>query len=134
MRESVGIPAGLLAYAVAIIVLLMLFEIFLPNPKEWATFITVATAFIAFKLTCAVVINFSSETGVKVVALMIAIFWLISLGVDVFSYAEEVIDVLSAGQGSTGSLASFKELADSVWNSKICAVVTAILAAGTLAK
>lgn len=134
MRESVGIPAGILAYATATIVLLIMVEIFLPNPREWANIITAATAFIAFKVTCAAVINFSSETGVKVVALMIAVFWVLSLGIDFFSYAEEVIDVLSASQGSADSLASFKELAEAVWNSKICAVVTAILAARTLAK
>lgn len=134
MREAVGIPAGLLSYFLATILLLLFFEIFFPNPREWATFITIATAFIAFKITCAAVINFSSETGVKVVALMIAVFWVVSLGVDVFTYAEEVIDVLSAGQGSTGSLANFKELVEAVWNSKVCAVVTAILAARTLTK
>ena len=134
MREAVGIPAGLLAYATATIALLLMVEIFLPNPREWSTVITIATAFIAFKVTCAAVINFSSETGVKVVALMIAVFWVLSLGIDFFSYAEEVIDVLSASQGSTNNLASFKELAEAVWNSKICAVVTAILAARTLAR
>ena len=134
MREAVGIPAGLLAYATATIALLLMVEIFLPNPREWSTVITIATAFIAFKVTCAAVINFSSETGVKVVALMIAVFWVLSLGIDFFSYAEEVIDVLSASQSSTNNLASFKELAEAVWNSKICAVVTAILAARTLAR
>lgn len=134
MREAVGIPAGLLSYAVATIVLLLIIEIFLPNPREWSTFITIATAFIAFKITCAAVINFSSETGVKVVALMIAVFWVVSLGIDVFYYAEIVVDVLSAGQGSTGSLANFRELVEAVWNSKICAVVTVLLAARTLAK
>ena len=134
MREAVGIPAGILAYAAATIVLLIMVEIFLPHPRDWANIITAATAFIAFKVTCVAVINFSSETGVKVVALMIAVFWMLSLGVDVFYYAEEVIDVLSAGQGSTRSLANLKELAEAVWNSKICAVVTVILAARTLAK
>ena len=134
MRESVGIPAGLLAYATATIVLLLIVGKFFPNPREWANIITAATAFIAFKVTCAAVINFSTETGVKIVALMIAIFWVVSLGVDVFYYAEEVIDVLSAGQGSTRSLANLKELAEAVWNTKVCAVVTAILAARTLAK
>ena len=134
MRESVGIPAGLLAYATATIILLLVVENFFPNPREWANAITAVTAFIAFKVTCAAVINFSSETGVKVVALMIAVFWVLSLGIDFFDYAEEVIDVLSASQGSTGSLASLKELAEAVWNTKVCAVVTAILAAGTLAK
>lgn len=134
MREAVGIPAGLLSYALATIVLLILFDFVLPNPRQWSYLITIATTLIAFQVTCAAVMNFSTETGVKIVALMIAIFWVVSLGVDVFHYAEEVIDVLSAGQGATGSLANLKELAEAVWNTKICAVITVILAVRTLAK
>lgn len=134
MREAVGIPAGLLSYFSATIVLLLIFQFIFPNPRDWSYFITIATAFIAFKLTCAAVINFSSETGVKVVAVMIAIFWVVSLGVDVFAFASKVIDTLSASQGSAKSLAGFKELAETVWNSRVCAVVTAILAVGTLTK
>ena len=134
MREAVGIPAGLLSYAASTILLLIIFQFIFPNPRDWSYFITIATAFIAFKLTCAAVINFSSETGVKVVAVMIAVFWVVSLGVDVFALAGQVIDTLSVSQGSARSLAGFKELAETVWNSKICAVVTAILAARTLAR
>lgn len=134
MREAVGIPAGLLSYAASTILLLIIFQFLIPNPRDWSNFITITTAFIAFKLTCAAVINFSSETGVKVVAVMIAVFWLLSLGVDVFAFAGKVIDTLSASQGSARSLAGFKELAETVWNSGVCAIVTAILAAGTLAK
>ena len=134
MREAVGIPAGLLSYAASTILLLIIFQFIFPNPRDWSNFITIATAFIAFKLTCAAVINFSSETGVKVVAVMIAVFWVVSLGVDVFALAGQVIDTLSVSQGSARSLAGFKELAETVWNSGVCAVVTAILAAGTLTK
>ena len=135
MREAVGIPAGLLSYALATIILLILFDFVLPNPRQWSYLITIATTLIAFQVTCAAVMNFSTETGVKIVALMIAIFWVVSLGVDVFYYAEKVIDVLSAGQGgATGSLANLKELAEAVWNTKICAVITVILTVRTLAK
>ena len=134
MREAVGIPAGLLSYALSAVVLLVMFQLILPNPREWSYFITIATAIIAFKITCAAVINFSSETGVKVVALMIAVFWIMSLGFDVFDVAAKVIDVLSASHGSADSLANFKALAEAVWNSTACAVVTIILTIGTLTK
>ena len=134
MREAVGIPAGLLSYALATIVLLLTFGFVLPNPRDWSYFITIATAYVAFKVTCAAVINFSSETGVKVVALMLAVFWVVSLGVDVFAIAAQVIDILSASKDSAKSLARFKELAEAVWDSRICAVVTTILAIGKLAK
>lgn len=134
MREAVGIPAGFLAYFLATILLLLFFRVFFPNPQEWAILITIATAFIAFKITCAAVVNFSNETGVKIVAFMIAAFWLLSLGIDMFDIMENVITFLSASQDSTKSLEGFKELLEAVWNSRICAVVTAILAARTLSK
>lgn len=134
MREAVGIPAGLLSYFMATVVLLLMFGFVLPNPREWSYFITISTTFIAFKLACAAAISFSTETGVKVVALMLAAFWLVSLGVDVFNLAGKVIDVLSASKDSAKSMAGFKDMAEAVWNTKVCAVVTAILAVGKLAK
>ena len=134
MREAVGIPAGLLSYFMSMIVLLLIFGFFLPNPREWSYLITIATTFIAFKISCAAAISFSTETGVKVVAFMLAAFWLVSLGVDVFNLAAQVIDVLSASKDSAKSMANFKDMAEAVWNTKICAVVTAILAVGKLAK
>lgn len=134
MREAVGIPAGLLSYALSAVVLLVMFQFILPNPREWSYFITIATAIIAFKVSCAAAINFSTETGVKIVAFMLAVFWLISLGVDVFDIAAKTIDVLSASKDSAQSLAGFKDLAEAVWNSTACAIVTVILAIGKLTK
>jgi len=134
MREAVGIPAGLLSYALATIVLLVIFQFILPNPREWSYLITIATAVIAFKISCATAINFSTETGVKIVAFMLAVFWLLSLGIDMFDIAAQVIDVLSASKDSAKSLASFKDLAEAVWNSVACAIVTVLLAIGKLTK
>lgn len=134
MREAVGIPAGLLSYALATVVLLVMFQFILPDPREYPYLITIATAVIAFKVSCAAAINFSTYTGVKIVAFMLAAFWLISLGVDMFDIAAQIIDVLSASKDSAQSLAGFKDMAEAVWNSTVCAVVTVILAIGKLTK
>ena len=133
MRETVGIPAGVLVYSISTIILLIAVQIIFSAPHEWASLITASIAVVAFEITCAAVKNFSNEAGVKIVGVMIALFWLASLGVDFFSFAERIMEFLGGGQGSSG-VENFKELTDSVWNSKICAGVSVVLALWTLTK
>ena len=133
MREAVGIPAGILVYSVSTIILLIAVEVTFANPNEWSTLITATIAIIAFRVTCTAVKNFSNETGVKIVGLMIALFWLVSFGINFFIGAEGVMEFLSGGQDSTW-LENFKELIEAVWNLKICAGVSVILALWTLGK
>lgn len=133
MRETVGIPAGILVYFISTIMLLIAVQIFFVEPQEWAMYITASISLISFEITCAAVENFSNSDGVKIVGVMIAFFWLISLGVDVFGGLEDVMKFLGGGQESQG-LKSFKELAEAVWNSKICTGVSVILALWTLSK
>ena len=133
MRETVGIPAGILVYFVATIISLIVVQVAVATPREWSTFITASIAVVSFEITCAAVKNFSNETGVKIVGVMIAFFWLASLGIDFFSGAEEVVKFFSGGQNSRG-LENLKELIESVWNSKICAGVSVVLALWTLGK
>ena len=133
MRETVGIPAGLLVYFISTVVSLIMVQIIFAEPREWASLITASVAVISFQITCAAVQNFSTEDGVKIVGVMVAMFWLISLGVDIWSSAEELLTFLSGGYEFKG-LENFKELTDAVWNSKICAGVTVVLALWTLGK
>ena len=133
MREAVGIPAGILVYSISTIILLIAVQITFANPNEWANFITAATSIISFQLTCEAVKNFSNEAGVKIVGIMIALFWLASFGIDFFFGAEEVLKFLGGGQDLTG-LENLKELIEAVWNLKICAGVSVILALWTLTK
>lgn len=134
MREAVGIPAGLLVYTFSTIVLLLFFKSIFPIPRDWSYFITITTAVISFKLTCAAIMNFSNETCVKIVGVMIAIFWVISLGFDLFEFVSATIDILSASKDSAKSLGNFKELIEVVWNSRVCTGVTVVLALWTLGK
>lgn len=134
MRESVGIPAGLLVYFLSTTILLLIVQAAFTRPQDWPTLITIAVSIIAFKLTCAAVKNFSTETGVAIVAFMITAFWLLSLGFDVFAGFDALMTFLSADPNSPKVFESFKELANSVMNKKICAGVSLIMAVGTLGK
>ena len=133
MRETVGIPAGILIYFISTIVSLIIVQIIFAEPHEWSSLITASVAVLSFQITCAAVQNFSTEDGVKIVGVIIAMFWLLSLGVDVFGGAEEMLTFLSGGYEFKG-LNDFKELAEAVWNSKICAGVSVVLALWTLGK
>lgn len=134
MREAVGIPAGILVYFLLTIVSLLFFQVVLDEPREWSYLITATTAVISFKIACAAAINFSTETGVKIFAVMIAIFWVMTLGFDLFHLVAETVDILSASKDSAKMLGNFKELIEVVWNSRICAGVTVILALWKLGK
>lgn len=133
MRETVGIPAGILVYFISTVILLIAVQIFFAEPQEWAMYITASISLISFEITCAAVENFSNSDGVKIVGVMIAFFWLVSLGVDVFGGLEDVMKFFGGGQETTG-LESFKKLTEAVWSSKICAGVSVILALWTLSK
>lgn len=133
MRESVGIPAGVLVYFMSVILCLIFVQVGFADPGNWPTLITTLTAVVSFKVTCAAVENFSNSDGVKVVGIIIAMFWLLSLGVDMFSGLEELIKFLSGGTESTG-LEDFRALVDDVWNSKLCAIISVLLAMWTLNK
>ncbi len=133
MRETVGIPAGILVYFVATIISLIVVQVAVATPREWSTFITASIAVVSFEITCAAVKNFSNETGVKIVGVMIALFWLVSLGVDVFSGVNSIMNFLGGGQGSAEPKI-FEGFVRDVWNTKISAGVSVVLALWTLGR
>ena len=134
MREAVGLPAGFLVYLVSTVILLNAVQVTFAAPQHWSTYITAVIAIISFKVTCAAVGCFSNEAGVKIVGVMIAMFWMASLGVDFFSGAEQLFDFLSGGEHGSKGMEHFKELVEAVWNSKICAGISVVLALWTLTK
>ena len=102
MREAVGIPAGILVYSMSVVLLLILVPVAFANPADWPMLITTLTAVVSFQITCAAVKNFSNLDGVKVVGIIIAMFWMLSLGLDMFSGLEDLLKFLSGGNESTG--------------------------------
>lgn len=134
MRESVGIPAGILVYSLSIILLLIAVKLVVAIPREWPWLITLTTAIVAFQVTCRVVRVFSTELGVKIVGAMIAIFWLVSLGFDSMGIVERTLDFLSGGEETAKGLGGLRDLIKLVWDSRICAGVSVILAIWTLTK
>lgn len=133
MRETVGIPAGIIVYFLSVIILLILIQASFTNPADWPTLITILTAIVSFRVTCSIVKNFTNEEGIKVVAVMIAAFWMISLGVDVFSSVEDFLKFLGGGQESK-VVEQFQALVESVWNAKLYATISVLLAMWTLNK
>ena len=134
MREAVGLPAGFLVYLVSTVILLIAVEAIFAAPQSWSTYITAVIAIISFKVTCAAVGCFSNKTGVKIVGIFIAMYWLASFGVDFFSVSEQILDFLSGGENNSKGIEHFKELVEAVWNSKICAGISVVLALWTLTK
>lgn len=134
MRETVAIPAGVLVYFVSVITLLIFVQVTFADPGNWPTLITALIALASFKMTCAAVENFSNSDGVKVVGIIIAMFWLLSLGVDVFGGLEDFMIFLSGGYEVSTGLEDFETFVGSVWNSKLCAIISVLLAMWTLNK
>ncbi|MBQ3451580.1 MAG: hypothetical protein IJG32_04890 [Selenomonadaceae bacterium] len=133
MRETVGIPAGILDYFVATIISLIFVQVDVDTPREWSTFITASIAVVSFEITCAAVKNFSNETGVKFFGVMISLFWLVSLGLDVLSGLNSIMNFLGGGQGSAEPKI-FEGFVRDVWNTKISAGVSVVLALWTLGR
>lgn len=134
MRETVGIPAGVLVYFVSVVTLLIFVQVTFADPSNWSTLITTLISVVSFKLTCAAVENFSNIDGVKVVGIIIAMFWLLSLGFDFFSGLEDFMLFLSGGNEVSTGLEDFESFIGGVWNSKLCAIISVLLAMWTLNK
>ena len=134
MRETVGIPAGALVYPLSIIFLLLAVKAVVAVPAEWSYLLTALIAIISFQFTCAIVKTVSTELGVKVVGVLIAVFWLISLGFDAFGFLDSAVDFLGGSNETNGSLGGLRDLVERAWDSKICAGVSTILALWKLAK
>ena len=134
MRETSGLPAGILVYVTVMLFLLMLFQHVFVAPQEWSRLITFATATLSFMLACLAAEKFSTLTGVKIVALFIAVFWIIILGADALDMFSEAVDFLEGDSDEGTSVDVFIKFVDAVWNSKICAGVTIVLALWTVSK
>lgn len=132
MRETAGLPAGILLYVTAMVLILLTFQNVFIAPQNWSRFITSSTSAVSFLLACRATEKFSTSTGVKIVAVFIALFWIIILGIDVTQIFSEILGTL---EGSNKTAAdTFIKFVEAVWNSKICAGVTGVLALWTVSK
>lgn len=134
MRETAGLPAGILAYFSILLFILLLCQKIFVAPEDWARLITFMTSAISFELACAATEKFSTLTGVKIVALFIAVFWIIILGANALDMFSEAVDFLEGDSDEGTSVDVFIKFVDAVWNSKICAGVTIVLALWTVSK
>ncbi|MBR1646176.1 MAG: hypothetical protein IJ685_05285 [Selenomonadaceae bacterium] len=133
MRETAGLPAGILAYVVISFFILLLCQKIFVAPEDWARLITFMTSAISFELACAATEKFSTLTGVKIVALFIVAFQIIILGADLLGTFSDILETLEGVDNKTPA-DIFVEYVATVWNSKICAGVTIVLALWTVTK
>lgn len=134
MRETAGLPAGILLYVTAMVLILLLFQHVFIAPQEWPRLITFATTAISFLLACRATEKFSTATGVKIVAAFIALFWIIILGADMLGTFSDTVEFLEGGSDEGIPIKNFLAFVGAVWNSKICAGVSVILAFWTVSK
>ena len=133
MRETAGLPAGILAYFSILLFILLLCQKIFVAPEDWARLITFMTSAISFELACAATEKFSTLTGVKIVALFIVVFQIIILGADLLGTFSDILQTLEGADNETPADIFIKYVA-TIWNSKICAGVTIILALWTVSK
>ena len=134
MRETSGLPAGILVYVTAMLFILLLFQYVFVAPGEWSRLITFATASLSFVTACWATEKFSTLTGVKIVAAFLALFWIIILGADMLGTFSNAIEFLEGGSDEGNSIKDFIKFVGAVWNSKICAGVTIVLALWTVSR
>ena len=133
MRETSGLPAGILAYFSILLFILLLCQKIFVAPEDWARLITFMTSAISFELACAATEKFSTLTGVKIVALFIVAFQIIILGADLLGTFSDILQTLEGVDNETPADVFVKYVA-TIWNSKICVSVTIVLALWTVSK
>lgn len=134
MREAAGLPAGILVYVTAMTLILLICQHVFVAPQEWSRLITFATVAVSFVAACSASKFFTTAAGVKIFAAFIAIFWLVFLGADMLDIFSDAVEFLEGGSDEGTPIKTFIKFVDAVWNSKICAGVTIVLALWTVSR
>ena len=132
MRETAGLPAGILAYVALLLFLLLLCQKIFVAPEDWSRLITFMTSFLSFQLAITATEKFSTLTGVKIVALFIVAFQIIILGADLLGTFSDILRALEGSEETPADI--FVKYVATVWDAKICAGVTIVLSLWTVSK
>ncbi len=132
MRETAGLPAGILAYVASLFFILLLCQKIFVAPEDWSRLITFGTSLLSFQLAITATEKFSTLTGVKIVALFIVAFQIIILGADLLGTFSDVLKTLEGNNETPADI--FVKYVATIWDSKICAGVTSVLALWTVSK
>lgn len=116
MRDVISVPVALLCYVFFVVVISIFCNWFFDSPEEWPYLIPFVTSFFSLGLACFIAEEkFSSKSGAKITAMIIAAFWVIFVVADIVGAVDDVIAVLML-------------YVDVLLNSKIFAVVSCFLA------
>lgn len=135
MRALLGLAAGYVVYIVSVPLIFLFFYWFFDKPAEWSYFIPIATAIIS--IGCASGTAEEVSGGKKAGALLtvlIAGMWVMLVVVDVVGGVSDIWHGLVGHyeQGEVGVFEIFMFSFDSLLSSKIFAVVSVLVAGGSL--
>lgn len=116
LRAIISVPVALLCYVFFIVVTSIFCKWFFDRPEEWPYLIPIITSFFPMFMACIIAEEkFSSKSGAKITAIIIAAFWIIFVVADITGIFDDIIAVLML-------------FMDVLLNSKIFAVVSCIVA------
>lgn len=129
MLDIIIVPVSLLCYVISVVVTLIFCNWFFDRPEEWPYLIPFITSFISFGMACGLAEEkFSSKSGAKITAFLIAVFWIIFVVADIAGAVDDVISVLAGKYPDHDALDVIMFYVDVLLNSKIFAVVSGFMA------
>ena len=129
MRDVISVPVALLCYVFFVVVISIFCNWFFDRPEEWPYLIPFITSFFSFGMACGLAEDkFSSKSGAKVTAFLIAAFWVIFVVADIAGAVDDVISVLVGKYTGPSDLDVIMFYVDILLNSKIFAVVSCLTA------
>ena len=131
VRDVVAVPVALVCYVIAVVLISLFCQWFFDRPEDWPYLIPIITA--GFSMAAAVGVaeeKFDSKPSAKVVAIIIAAFWVVFVIVDVAGGIQDLINFLAGKDPDPDALDVIMLYVDVLLNSKIFAVVSCLLAAG----
>ena len=135
MRAILGILAGMVVYVISIFLVFLFFVWFFDKPEEWSYFIPIATAIVS--IGCATGTADEVSDGKKsgaLLTILIAGMWVVFVVVDVVGDVSDILYAIvgSYEQGEAGAFEIFMFGFDRLLSSKIFAVVSVLVACGSL--
>ena len=132
MGKIIAVPIGLVAYVISLVLFLIFFLWFFDKPNEWSIVIPTLTSLFALSIAMAAAeTNGGKGTG-RTVAFIVAFFWAAFVVIDLLSGASDIIQIIT-GRGFfdlNDDTSVLMTLIDGAWSSKVCAVVSFIMASG----
>ena len=133
MRAIIGVPVGLVIYVIAVVAIMTFCLWFFDKPQEWRIAIPIITSLFSSSIACSIAEGIS-KISEKIVAALIALFWIAFVVVDVTGSIQNWISVIQGKTPTMDEIDMVMFYVDGVLNAKIFAVVSGLIAFGNFSK